>query len=220
DIKTKLKGRLKNLDDIAKRYGDRMQKIVVIHGTNKDDKFEITRLPQGKTKVVVKRLKTDAPNPIFFERTFDKDATKELRIYGLNDDDQFEVSGEGDREIMVRLVGGYGDDVVEISNRKRLKVYDWKHEKAEFTDKTPAKQFTPLYETNTFIYREFKENSNVFFPSLGFKTDDGLSVGATDTFTNHGFNGEDFRYKHTLSAKYYFNFGAVEAEYAGVFANV
>src|SRR5690606_1643635 len=38
--------------------------------------------------------------------------------------------------------------------------------------------------------------------------------------TNHGFNGEDFRYKHTLSANYYFNFKAVEVEYLGIFANV
>lgn len=220
DIKTKLKGRLKNLDDIAKRYGDRMQQVVVIHGTHKDDKIEITRLPQGKTKVVLKRLKTDAPNPIFFERTFDRDATKELWIYGLNDDDQFEVSGEGDHEIMVRLVGGHGDDVFDISNRKKLKVYDWRHEKAEFTDKTPAKQFTPLYETNTFIYREFIENSNVFFPNAGYNSDDGVFLGATDTYTNHGFNGEDYRYKHYLSANYYFNYGAVEAEYVGLFANI
>lgn len=220
DIKNKLKGRLKNLDDIAKRYGDRMQQVVVIHGTHKDDKIEITRLPQGKTKVILKRLKSDAPNPIFFERTFDRNETKELWIYGLNDDDKFEVSGEGDREIMVRLVGGHGDDVFEISNRKKLKVYDWKHEKAEFTDKTPAKQFTPLYETNTFIYREFKENSNVFFPNLGYKSDDGLFLGAKDTYTNHGFNGEDFRYKHYLSGNYYFNYGAVEFEYAGIFANI
>ncbi|WP_299393963.1 hypothetical protein [uncultured Gelidibacter sp.] len=220
DIKDKLKGRLKNLHDIAKRYGDRMQQVVVIHGTHKDDKIEITRLPQGKTKVVLKRIKTNAPNPVFFERTFDREATKELWIYGLNDDDKFEVSGEGDREIMIRLVGGYGDDVFDISNRKKLKVYDWKHEKAEFTNKTPAKHFTPLYETNTFIYREFKENSNVFFPNLGFKTDDGLFVGAKNTYTNHGFNGEDFRYKHFLSANYFFEYGAVELEYAGTFANI
>lgn len=220
DIKRKLKGRLKNLDDIAKRYGDRMQEIVVIHGTNKDDKIEITRLPQGKTKVVLKRLKTDAPNPIFFERTFDRNETKELWIYGLNDDDEFVVSGEGNREIMVRLIGGHGDDVFDISNRKNLKVYDWKHEKAEFTDKIPRKQFTSLYETNTFIYREFKENSNVLFPNLGYKSDNGIFVGLKDTYTNHGFNGEDFRYKHTLSANYFFNFGAVEAEYQGLFANI
>lgn len=220
DIKNKLRGRLKNLDDIAKRYGDRMQEKIVIHATHKDDKIEITRLPDGKTKVVLKRLKTNAPNPIFFERTFDRKATKEIWIYGLNDDDEFVVSGQGDHEIMLRLIGGYGDDVFDIQNRKKVKVYDWKHEKATFTEKVPAKQFTPLYETNTFIYREFKENTNVLFPNLGFRTDDGVFIGAKDTYTNHGFNGEDFRYKHALSANYFFNFNAIEAEYVGQFANI
>ncbi len=219
-IKNNLKGRLKNLDDIAQRYGERMQETVVIHGTHKDDKIEITRMPGGKTKVVLKRLKSDAPNPVFFERTFDKSVTDELWIYGLNDNDEFEVKGDGDREIMLRLVGGYGDDVFDISNRKKLKVYDWKHEKAEFTDKTPAKQFTPMYETNTFFWRNFNENNNVLLPNLGFKTDDGLYVGAKDTYTNKGFNGEDYRYKHFLSANYYFNFKAIEIEYAGAFANI
>lgn len=220
DIKNKLKGRLKNLDDIAKRYGDRMQQTVVIHGTHKDDKIEITRLLEGRTKVVLKRLKSDAPNPVFFERTFSRDATKEIWIYGLNDDDKFEVSGDGDNEIMLRLVGGYGDDIFDISNRKRLKVYDWKHEKAEFTDITPAKQFTPLYETNTFFWRNFRENNNILLPNLGFRTDDGLYIGAKDTYTNMGFNGEDFRYKHFLSANYYFDFKAIELEYKGTFANI
>lgn len=220
DIKEKLKGRLKNLDDIARRYGDRMQEIVTIHATHKDDKIEITRMPEGKTKVVLKRLKSDAPNPVFFERTFDRKETKELWIYGLNDDDVFEVSGKGDHEIMLRLIGGYGDDVFDIKNRKKLKVYDWRHEKAEFTDKTPAKQFTPLYETNTYFWRYFRENNNVLLPNLGFNTDDGVFLGASDTYTNMGFNGEDFRYKHFLSANYYFNFRAVEVEYEGTFANI
>ena len=219
-IKNNLKARLKNIDKIAKRYGDRMQQTVVIHGTNKDDKIEITRLPEGKTKVVLKRLLNDEPNPIFFDRTFDKEETDEIWIYGLNDDDKFEVKGDGDHEIMIRLIGGYGDDVFDVSNKKHLKVYDWKYEKAEFTDKTPAKQFTPLYETNTFFWRNFNENNNVLLPNLGFRTDDGLFLGAKDTYTNKGFNGEDFRYKHFLSANYYFNFKAVELEYEGTFANI
>lgn len=220
DLKNKLKGRLKNLDDIAKRYGDLMQKLVVIHGTHKKDKIEITRLPQGKTNVIVKRIKSSGKEPIYFERTFDKKDTKEIWIYGLNNDDIFEVSGKGDNEIMIRLIGGYGDDVFDISNTKKLKVYDWKHEKATFTNKIPAKQFTPLYETNMYSYREFKENSNVLFPYLGFRTDDGVLIGIKNTFTNHGFNGVEFRHKHSISANYFFNFNAFEIEYDGQFANI
>jgi len=220
DIKNNLKARLQNIDKIAKRYGERINETVVIHGTHKDDKVEITRLPEGKTRVVLKRLLSDEKNKVFFDRTFDRDLTNEIWIYGLNDDDKFEISGDGDREIMIRLIGGYGDDKFDISNRQKLKVYDWKHEKAEFENKTPAKQFTNLYETNTFFWRNFNENNNILLPNGGFRTDDGLFLGAKDTYTNKGFNGEDFRYKHSLSANYFFDFKAVELEYKGVFANI
>lgn len=219
-IREKLKGRLKNLPAIAKRYGDLMQDVVVIHGTHKDDEIEVKRLPEGKTHVVLRRLKSKSSNPVFFERTFDRKATKEIWIYGLNDDDEFKVYGTGDQEIMVRLIGGYGDDIFKIENTKKLKVYDWKHEKARFTDKVPAKHFTPLYETNMYSYREFKENANVIFPNLGFRTDDGLFLGITNTYTNNGFNGKDFRQKHSLSANYFFNFKALELNYNGQFANI
>ncbi|PKA84370.1 hypothetical protein ATE92_2558 [Ulvibacter sp. MAR_2010_11] len=220
NIKQNLKARLGNIDKIAKRYGERINETVIIHGTHKDDKIEITRLANGETKVVLKRLLKDRPNKVFFERTFNRDETNEIWIYGLNDDDEFEVSGEGDREIMIRLVGGYGDDTFKISNRRKLKVYDWQHEKAEFEDKTPAKQFTDLYETNTYFWRNFNENNNILLPNFGFRTDDGLFLGASDTYTNKGFNGEDFRYKHYLSANYYFDFQAAEIAYKGTFANI
>ncbi len=219
-IRENLKARLKNIDEIAKRYGERMQDKVSIHGTHKDDKIEVTRMPGGKTQVVLKRLISDEKNKVFFDRTFNRDETAEIWIYGLNDDDKFEVKGEGDDEIKVRLIGGYGDDQFEIKNRKALKVYDWKHEGAEFTEKTPAHQFTNLYETNTYFWRYFNENNNIFLPNIGFRTDDGLFLGASDTYTNKGFNGEDFRFSHFLSANYYFNFKAVELEYEGIFNNI
>ncbi len=220
DIKNSLKGRLKNLDEIAKRYGEIMNETVVIHGTHKDDKVVITRLPEGKTRIVLKRLLSDEPNTVFFDRTFNHNETNEIWIYGLNDDDKFEVSGDGDHEIMIRLIGGFGKDEFKVTNQKKLKVYDWPYEKTEFKDKTPAHQFTPLYETNTFFWRNFNENNNILLPNGGFRTDDGLYLGAKDTYTNKGFNGEDFRYKHYLSASYYFDFKAVEVDYKGTFANI
>ncbi|RMA58937.1 BamA/TamA family outer membrane protein [Ulvibacter antarcticus] len=219
-IKSSLKARLDNIDEIARRYGERMNETVIIHGTHKDDKFEIIRLPDGKTEVIGKRALKNKTDKIFFQRTFDRAITNEIWIYGLNDDDEFKVSGDGDREIMVRIVGGYGDDEFDISNKKNLKVYDWPYEKTEFKDKTPAHQFTKLYETNTYFWRNFNENNNILLPNLGFKTDDGLYIGLKDTYTNKGFNGEDFRYKHFLSANYFFDFTAVELEYKGTFANI
>ncbi|GEQ86104.1 hypothetical protein ULMS_16120 [Patiriisocius marinistellae] len=219
NIKKNLKGRLANLDKIAERYGTYLNKTVAIHGTNKDDKIKITRLDNGMTKVVLER-KLKGENEVFFDRTFDAKETKEIWIYGLDDDDEFEVEGNGDNKIMVRLIGGYGKDNFNIKNRAKVKVYDWKHEETKFEDKTPSHQFTNKYETNTFHWRYFKENNNILLPSLGFKTDDGLFLGLKDTYTNYGFNGNPFRYQHSLTANYYFDYQAIELMYGGEFANI
>ncbi|MDX1463498.1 MAG: hypothetical protein R3359_10605, partial [Marinirhabdus sp.] len=204
----------------AEEYATYLNRIVALHGTDKDDIFEITRMPDGETKVVIKRDIKDEKNTIILERTFNKEETKEIWIYGLNDDDAFTVKGEGNNFIKVRLIGGFGKDKFTVENRRALKVYDWDHEETEFDEKTPAHQFTSKYETNTYHWRYFKENHHVILPNIGFQLDDGFFVGARDTYTNNGFNGNPFRYQHSLLANYYFNFQAVELEYEGVFANI
>jgi len=221
EIKESLKGRLKNIVDIAKTYGKRMDETVAIHGTIKDDKVTITRMENGKTKVVLERKLKDRENKVFFERTFDAAQTNEIWIYGLQDDDAFKVEGDNSsNEIKIRLIGGYGDDEYDITNAKNLKVYDLKYEDSKFENKKSATQFTNQYETNTFHWRYFKENNNILIPNAGFRTDDGLYIGADDTYTNYGFNGNPFRYQHKLSAKYFFDFEAVELAYKGTFANI
>ncbi|MGJ8667063.1 MAG: hypothetical protein ACSHW7_11890 [Patiriisocius sp.] len=219
NIKRNLKGRLANLDKIAKIYGEYLNKTVAIHGTNKDDKIKVTRLDDGKTKVILER-KLNGKNEIFFDRTFDASETKEIWIYGLDDKDDFIVEGNGSNKIMVRLIGGYGKDTYDIKNRAKVKVYDWKHEETTFEDKTPSHQFTNKYETNTFHWRYFKENNNILLPSAGFKADDGLFLGLKDTYTNYGFNGNPFRYQHSLNVNYYFEYQAAEIIYSGEFANI
>lgn len=219
-IKENFRGRLANIDKIAKTYGEYLNKTVAIHGTNKDDKITVTRMPQGKTKVVLERKLSDEKNKIFFERVFDKKETKEIWIYGLDDKDDFIVTGNGNNKIMVRLIGGYGKDDFTIETSGSVKVYDWKHEDTDFKEKTPAHQLTNKYETNTFHWRYFKENNNILLPNIGFKRDDGFFIGLSDTYTNNGFNGNPFRYKHTLTANYYFDFEGIELMYGGEFANI
>lgn len=220
EIRDNLKLRLMTLKQDAKAYSKYLDKMVSLHGTEKDDKFEITRLPNGETKVVIKRILSDEENPVIFERTFNKKDTKELWIYGLGDDDVFEVTGEDNKSIFIRFIGGYGDDTFKIKNKKHLKVYDWKHETSIFEGENPKKQMTRIYDTNMYHWRYFEENTNMLVPNLGFRTDDGLYLGATNVYTNKGFNRGDFRQKHTVVANYYFGFKAIELGYYGVFANI
>jgi len=219
-IKRSLLERLKTLDEDVRSYATYLNKVVAIKATEKDDKIEVIREGNHKTTVVIRRILTDEPNPEIYRRTFDDSLTKEIWVYGLGDDDVFEVKGFENNTIRVRIVGGYGEDVYDIENKKKIKVYDWKHEKLDFKAEKPAKQLTNLYTTNTFHWRYFKPNHNVLAPNLGFRTDDGVFLGLTDRYTKNGLNGAPFRQQHTLKASYYFSFAALDLQYDGVFANV
>jgi len=219
-IKNSLKQRLKNLPKYAKEYGAHLDKRIALHASEKDDEIKIVRLANGKTKVAMRRLLSGRKNEKFYQRTFDADKTEELWIYGLGDNDNFEVLGNAKAKIKLRLIGGYGKDDYDIKNKERLKVYDWKQEESEFEGKTPSKQLTDVYNTNTFHWRYFKPNRNILVPNFDFRTDDGFSLGVKNIFIDNGFNGNPFRQKHTLNAKYFFNFQATELNYQGIFANI
>lgn len=219
-IKQNLKERLQNLPNDAMDYANYLNKVVAITGTEKDDSFEIERMPNGLTKVIVKRLLSDEKNEVIYNRTFDKKHTKEIWLYGLGDDDDFKVFGSGNKEIKVKIVGGYGDDEFDVSNTKNLKVYEWEHEKTSFEDKRPSTQLSDIYKTNSYHWRYFKPNTNILVPNLGFRTDDGFFFGFGDTYIKNGLNGNPFKQKHQLAANYYTGFEAIELKYKGIFGNI
>ncbi len=219
-IKTSLLKRLKTLPQNARAYGEFLNSTVSIAATEKDDIVEVQRLPEGKTKIIIKRLFSNDTNEIIYERLFSHHETKEIWIYGLGDNDIFKVSGDGNNEIMVRLIGGYGKDTFIVENDKRLKVYEWEHEKSQFENEMPRTQFSDLYKTNNYHFSYFKNNTNIIAPNIGFRSDDGFFLGAKDTYVKNGLNGNPFRQKHTFDVNYYFGFEAAELKYQGVFGNV
>ncbi len=219
-IKEYLKIRLNKLPQWAYEYGQYLNKIVSVKGTHKDDQFIITRNEDGTTTITGKRLLKDKPDPIFYKRTFYPEQTREIHVYGLNDKDEFEVRGSGKSEIKVRLIGGYGEDSYKIKNAKRTKVYDWKHEKTILEGEKPKTLFTNQYKVNTYHWRYHKPNTNVLLPLAGFRTDDGIFFGASNVYTKRGINGNPFRERHTLGARYYTGFQAFQIDYKAIFGNV
>ncbi len=219
-IKKSLLERLKTLPEKALEYGQYLNRIVAISGTEKDDIFEVVRMENGNTSVTIKRLFSDEKNEVIYERVFNDKETKQIWLYGLGDDDVYKVSGEGNSKTKIKIIGGYGEDVYDIENKRKLKVFDWEHEEIDFKSKMPRTQLSDIYKTNNFHFRYFTPNTNKVVPSLGFRNDDGLFLGASDTYTVNGLNGNPFLQKHTLKANYYFNFQATELQYSGVFGNV
>lgn len=221
DIKQKLKGRRDNIVEIAGEYYDYLAKLQVITGTDKDDYFEITRLQEGKTNIKTYRLKDGAKGDMMVDRTFDANETKEIWVYGLDDDDVFDVKGDGNRPIFMRIIGGQNNDTYKIANGSKVKVYDHKSKKSTVEEKGGAAfRFTDNYDFNTYDYKKQIQSVNLFLPAIGFNPDDGIKLGFSDVYTLNGFQRNPFSQQHRLAFGYYFATQGFDVDYEGEFANI
>src|SRR5690606_4765476 len=153
------------------------------------------------------------------ERTFHPDITKELRIFGLNDDDRFVVEG-GSSPIKIRVIGGSGNDVfVNNSSDGKVRLYDATFEKNSVTGNFRNKmQNDP--QVNRYDRLNFKYN----FFNPGFKIeyniDDGLFLGYEMMYTKQGFRKEPYSMRHYISGARAFNTGSLHFRYDADFIKV
>ncbi|QTE24072.1 metallophosphoesterase [Polaribacter cellanae] len=221
DIKRKLKGRRKNLQKISDKYFKHLNKFQVITGTNKDDWFEIERFPNGDTKVAVYRIKDGEKADIVHQRTYKQKVTKEIWIYGLDDDDVFVLNGKnGNKTIKLKIIGGLNNDTYEINNKKNVKVYDQKSKKNTFKTANIHKKITDDYKTNTYNYKKLKSKSNLISPAIGYNPDDGIKVGLKNMLLVNSFERNPFTRKHIIEGYYYFATNGYELKYNGEYANI
>lgn len=220
EIKSKLKARRGNLQAISNRYYNLINNYAVIKGTNKDDYFTISCLDNGKIKVVAERIKDGKNKDEFHNRVYDVDDTKEIWIYGLDDDDIFEIKGEN-KKIRIRLIGGQNNDKYIIPEGGKVTLYDHKTKPNDLSQVNSTKiKLRDDYDTNTYDYKKVKNSTNQILPSLGFNPDDGIKAGISNTFTTYGFERNPFTYKHILGMSYFLATNGFDLNYNGEFANV
>jgi hypothetical protein len=220
DIKRKLKGRRANLHKISDAYYKVVNKYSVIRGTDEDDWFEIERLPEGRTKVTGYSIKKGEKGSVFYERTYESGSTKEIWLYGLDDDDYFHVAGKGDHPITLRMVGGSNNDSYEVENGQKTHIYDFKSKPNTLITKKGKQHIRDDYENNNYDYRKPKYNVNAILPLLGVNPDDGFKIGIIGTHTTYGFERNPFTSTNRVSAAIYTSTGGFDLGYRGEFAHV
>jgi hypothetical protein len=220
DIKRKLKARRGNLKVISDRYFSLVNKYAVIKGTNKDDYFTIECLSNGNVRIIAQRIKKGEKDEVFLDRTYTKSETKEIWIYGLDDDDVFEAKGNNSK-MKIRLIGGQNNDKYIIPEGGNIVIYDYKSKKNDFSKVNKVKiHQDDDYDVNVYDYKKLKNNVNAILPIIGYNPDDGFKIGATNVNTDYGFERNPFTNKHILSAAYYFATQGYDLSYSGEFANV
>src|SRR3954462_11978107 len=102
-----------------------LSRNVTIVGTNQREQFHVTKNNDGTVHVVVNKIAKDSSiSSKIYDRVFDPVITREVIIYGLNDDDRFIVEG-GNSKIKIRLIGGSGNDAfINNGTGKKVLAYD------------------------------------------------------------------------------------------------
>ncbi|GAA4271958.1 metallophosphoesterase [Aquimarina gracilis] len=221
NIKNNLKQRRNSIADIANRYYDYLSDLVIVTGTDKDDFIDIERQKNGKTKITIYRIKGGEKADIVSNRVYDRKDTKEIWVYGLDDDDVFEVYGKPDNPIRLRIIGGQNNDVYNIKKGRRTKIYDHKSKPNTIERKGSAKvMFTDNYRINHFNKDEDVLKTTSVIPAIGFNPDDGFRIGPTALISIKGFQQNPFTASHKISGAYYFATQGFDLEYRGEFSGV
>ncbi|RYJ40715.1 Metallophosphoesterase [Flavobacterium anhuiense] len=217
EIKAKLKSRKKDLQKYAREYSEVLDRTVMIAGTDKKDKFVLNHNVKKGIEIQVFRIKKDGDELLYTKNVTDA-KTKNLWIYGLDDNDVFEVKGNEKSNIKIRLIGGQNNDTYNIENGRKVIVYDFKSKENTYNlDSKTQTQLTDDYEVNAYNYERPKYNVVSGLPNIGYNPDDGVKVGVNVNYTVNNFKQNPYTQRHIFNAFYYFATGGLEFNYAAHF---
>ena len=204
ELGDKLKSRRGKLKDIAWKLYKYISINVNITGSDKAELFEVNNLENGNMLVEVYDLnKQGEKKEKLYSREFVKSETKEVRLYGMDGKDKFQISGKGS-PIKLRIIGGFGKDQIEDNSKGGLKtiVYD-DDGGAEFGGSRKVKDRTGnMLSNNEYIRREHKYNNTLESPVLGYTVDDKFWFGMNFVNTRHGFRKDPYKTKHHYRFSY------------------
>lgn len=169
----------------------------------------------------------EAAGPAYFQRRFYAPETTEVRIYLHGGDDYAVVRGDVGETLMVRVIGGGGDDVLVDSStvrtdRHETAFYDHRGDnrfvRARGTVVSTHEYDAPDVGTAPISgqgYRDWGSSTSIQ-PYLNYQDTDGLIVGGGYTFTRQGFRRAPFAYQLGARGMVGLGSGNVAAEAFGV----
>lgn len=221
EISRKLLGRAVHLRQIARKHYLHLAKEVDVVGSNHDEEFEVKRKKKGGVEVKMYRLdKKGKKKQKVYERDFKPKHTKEIRLYGLGGEDEFDIKGEGKPKIKIRIIGGAGEDQLKDKTEhkglcRKTIYYDTKegNEIDKGNGTKPKLRNDSLH--NSYNYKAYKYNTLAPATFFGFNPDDGIFLGGGLFIRNHGFRKDPAKTTQILTASYAFRSNAFKARYSG-----
>lgn len=202
--------RKKHLVNWAESYYEFLSKYVDVVGSDEKEAFNVFENVNGSTTVIVLQEGKKNHLDTIYNRTFWPEETKEIRLYGLEDNDKFIVENNATgnfSKIKIRIIGGKGKDRMKTSkDQQRLT------NKYFLYDDIDDPKMKPLagvidkrsddYRVNEYNRKEFYYNSTIGIPFFGYDIDNGLSLGYFNSYKKYGFRKIPYSARHDFNIRF------------------
>lgn len=213
DIIRLIKERRSKLVAFSKKYHNELFKFGTVVGTNQKDQFTITTF---KDRIEVEKINhQEKGDSLKTNYTFTPQISKEVWVYGLDEDDVIKVRGDKSK-INLKIIGGRNNDHYDIATKNSIKIFDYNSQPNTFVNKGNARiVLQDQYALNQYDYRKAPLNIFSLFPDVGYNRDNGLMLGLNGVYTVNRFNQNPYSQRHQLRVKYSFATSGVYAAYNG-----
>jgi hypothetical protein len=224
-IIAKLKSRREHLVEFAQDYYRILAKEVEVVGTKNKERFEVKRINEDQTLITVYDLNQsgDAKADPFYSRTFSRRETREIRLYGLDGNDEYIMNGEPNKGMRVRIIGGPATDVYNdslLAGRKHnIKIYD--NSSNDFKTSAGTKLHLSEHDSvHVYRYDAFTDDRRGVKKILFFSNEDRIHVGVGYQILKHKWRKNPYGYRQEVNLRYSLNENAFSTEYKGVFTEL
>lgn len=196
----KLIQRREDLVEYAIKYYEWINKDVVILGSAKDDVFEIYSSNDTLHIEIFKEKKGVKVGKALISRYVTADKTDLVRVYGLGEEDIFNVNIDADLGLDLVLLGGDEVDQYNIVNHNNnTKVVDRQSEITTVPVKTI--EIEDNWHRHRYTYDRHAKKYNSYIPllMLGYNNFNGFSVSPSISWTRQRWDKIDYHMKHSLS---------------------
>ena len=225
DIIQKMASRRDLLSTAGIKYYRFLSKTVSIIGSNQKEYFKVSNAGKNLQVRVYDYGKNYDTSFMMYNRVFDPSVTKEIRLYGLNDDDYFDVDNNVKSSIKIRIIGGRGSDTFDIKGHVKTFLYDLKEDSLNkniiINQKDVKNRFSadpPLNERSILSF----DYNTVRLPQLqfGYNTDDRFLTGAGLSVRTYGFRKIPYATDQKIRVLFATDRPAVKFMYNGEFNNI
>ncbi|HYJ64822.1 MAG TPA: BamA/TamA family outer membrane protein, partial [Parafilimonas sp.] len=220
ELITKLKVRRNHFIKYAKEYYLFLAKQVKIIGSKQREYFYVNTSQPGETTIQIFRIDSvgKKSDTAFYLRKFNAAETKEIRLYGIDGEDMYEINGSNS-DIHLRIFGGPAkDSFIEINSSGSMDIYD--NRENVFETQHASLHLKKDSIPYNFKYADFNYNKRSFKPSVFYNNEDRLFVGLGYGITTYSWRSFPFASKQKIDLHYSISQGAISATYSAIFTHL